>query len=515
MPDVTKTEDLNTSLKWVVKSSAFVLITLILSKALVYIYRIIIARGFGVEVYGLFSIALMISSIAIVIGAFGMERAIVRFVAFHRARKEYGKIKGVILDSLSIGIPLTSILTLLIFLSSNYISASFFHNPSLAPMLRVFILTVPLAYLSNICYCYLRANEKIILSSVINDIITNILRIILLGILIFIGFNFRAVGYSYLIAYFIVLLILIYYSQYKTSPLVNFKEKAVYNKKELFSYSWPLVFAALITTLYGTIDITIIGHYLNAYQVGLYSAALSIAVLVTTMHTIISPVIIPLLTRFYSLKNFDSIQVVSKQLYKWIILFNLPVLTIVVLFPGTFLNLMFGPEFIAAQGVLRLLAIAYFLASSGLIAYYSFDVIKKTKISLLITGSSIFVNVLLDILLVPMYGINGAGISTLISMVCYTLLSIMLGYKYLKISPFSKDLIKGIIADLVALSIIYLIRDYIKMDTLSAVILGILFIAIYFIGLIMLKAYNSNDKMILEAIEKKIGIPVQKYLWIK
>ena len=53
-------KEVNQGLKILAKSSIIVFIGIFLSKILIYIYRIIIARNFGPEVYGLFSLAIII-----------------------------------------------------------------------------------------------------------------------------------------------------------------------------------------------------------------------------------------------------------------------------------------------------------------------------------------------------------------------------------------------------------------------------------------------------------------------
>src|SRR3972149_1823388 len=81
------------SLKLLAKTSFIVLIGVIISKILGYTYRIIIARYYGPEVYGLFVLALMISGWFIAISALGFNEGILRFIPIYRGRKEIEKIK--------------------------------------------------------------------------------------------------------------------------------------------------------------------------------------------------------------------------------------------------------------------------------------------------------------------------------------------------------------------------------------------------------------------------------------
>ena len=56
-------DQIDKSLKLIAKSSFIIFISLALSKILAYLYRVVIARHFDPEVYGRFSIALMLSGL--------------------------------------------------------------------------------------------------------------------------------------------------------------------------------------------------------------------------------------------------------------------------------------------------------------------------------------------------------------------------------------------------------------------------------------------------------------------
>ena len=53
--------EINSGLKLIAKSSAIMFIGIFLSKVLTYLYRIIIARNYSPEIYGLFSLSIMIA----------------------------------------------------------------------------------------------------------------------------------------------------------------------------------------------------------------------------------------------------------------------------------------------------------------------------------------------------------------------------------------------------------------------------------------------------------------------
>ena len=86
-------KEVNQSLRFIFKSSIFVFVAVILSKLLTYLYRIVIARYFGPEVYGLFSLAMMILLFLVALSSLGLVEGVLRFVSYYRGKKDIHKIR--------------------------------------------------------------------------------------------------------------------------------------------------------------------------------------------------------------------------------------------------------------------------------------------------------------------------------------------------------------------------------------------------------------------------------------
>src|SRR3989344_5492108 len=87
-----KDEETNKSLRLIAKTSMIVFIGVMLSRILGYAYRVIVARYFGAETYGLFSLAIMVLGIFSAFASLGLAEGIVRYGAFYRARGENKKL---------------------------------------------------------------------------------------------------------------------------------------------------------------------------------------------------------------------------------------------------------------------------------------------------------------------------------------------------------------------------------------------------------------------------------------
>ena len=93
MSKETEQKELDKHLKLMAKSSVLVFLGAIFSKLFTYLYRTIIARHFGPEIYGLFSLGLMISILVMAIASLGLLDGTVRFVSFYRGKGDKKRIK--------------------------------------------------------------------------------------------------------------------------------------------------------------------------------------------------------------------------------------------------------------------------------------------------------------------------------------------------------------------------------------------------------------------------------------
>ena len=132
----TKQKEIDKGLKLLAKTSVFVFITVFLSKIFAYIYRIIVARHFGPEVYGIFSLALIIFSFFAVFSSLGLKGGILRFFSQYMSRKEYSKMNFLLKYSSTILFFTGILFAILLFYSSEFIALTFFNEPRLIIFLK-------------------------------------------------------------------------------------------------------------------------------------------------------------------------------------------------------------------------------------------------------------------------------------------------------------------------------------------------------------------------------------------
>jgi len=498
---------LGESLKILARSSIIVLITLFLSKVINYAYRVVIARFYGPEVYGLVSLALVFFSLFAVMCSYGLIDGMLRYISIFRSKKEIHKVRYIIFLSFKISLITSVISGLLLFSSAKFISVDLLHNSDLTIYLRYFSLLIPLFVFSSAFLAILRAYEYIFLNSIIQNIIQNLSKLVFLIIFSVFGWKtFSLIGSQ---SFGIILMLAFSYlffrikvskSLVKKNISINQKNEIVTN---LISYSFPMLLLGIIGSLLYWIDSFIIGYFSSVQEVGFYNAAVPIAMLFSIAPEIFLQLFFPLITKEFAQGKVDLIKELSKQVVKWIFIINLPIFLIILIFPGTIINVLFGQEFLVAENALRILSIGSFFYSISVVSNTLLLMKGRSKTILINTSIFVLFNIVFGLILVPVYGINGAAVSTTLCNIFSGILFIISSNKAVGIIPFRRKMIRITIISCIPLSITLILRQFFEINLFSLIIMGLIFLTVYILLLFITKSLDRNDLLIIKTIGDK------------
>lgn len=184
--------------------------------------------------------------------------------------------------------------------------------------------------------------------------------------------------------------------------------------KAMLRNSWPLILSGIAVTLYMRIDQIMIKDMLGEREVGLYSAAVRLSEAWYFVPVIITASLFPAIVNAKKISQ----EIYHQRLQRLCTLMTW--LAIAVALPMTFLadwmvNLLYGQHYREAGTVLAIHIWGAIFVFLGVASGVFFTVERCTRKSFYRTALGAVSNVLLNLALIPRYGINGAAIATVLS----------------------------------------------------------------------------------------------------
>lgn len=298
----------------------------------------------------------------------------------------------------------------------------------------------------------------------------------------------------------------------KILDIYNLKKYLKITKKlEYIKHLKPLVLFFMITIsirLYDQIDITMLKIMRDNNSVGLYTSASkmtrTLIPIIGSLSTIIRPELIYDIKNNLKSKIFQNIDLFLD--FNFFVGFQL----IMLLFINSkeIILLFSGEDFIQATLSMKIMLPIVMLLSIG---YFMGDILTAKnleKIPLTYNIISLLLNITLNFLLIPKYGINGASIATLTTEAFNCILKTISVKKLYKDYIFFTDNRKNyIIIGFIITLILYLIKKKIAFISgiFGILLTGTIYITVYFIILLLIK-----DKITLIYLQKFKDI--SKYL---
>ena len=188
---------------------------------------------------------------------------------------------------------------------------------------------------------------------------------------------------------------------------------------EMLNHLKPLMYfflTALAVRIYVNSDVIVIGFMKTDSDVGVYSLASKIYLIVKTIINAAVAVAIPRLSGYLGRGETDSFTYIVCKIRSLLVIVLLPATTGLFMLSYEIMYVLGGEEYIVGYKVLRVLCFALFFAVMG--NYYANAVLvplKNEKLIAIITMISAVLNLVLNIFLIPFMGIVGAAASTVIS----------------------------------------------------------------------------------------------------
>lgn len=354
------------------------------------------------------------------------------------------------------------------------------------------IIFVMVSYsLNTILLTHLLYSDKRMLNSVL--LLTSVIAKLVFTYILtrIIGKTIIAIFISHSVTDFMVGLIAIFSS----SLMKHIKIKA-FSKvmlKSLVSFGYPLMGLSLAMIILNMSDRYIIKYFYGSKEVGLYTTNYAISSAIFTMIMFgLSRGIYPKILQAWNDKNYD---VAEKKLGvggKYYIMIALPAAIGIFMLSAPIASICLGPKYFEARNVIGIVSIAMFFY--GLSEYFNRGwELKANTFPILINCSiAASINIILNLIFIPIYGYMVAAYSTLIAYIVYVIISWLRGNENMRFRVDKKSL-WNILLSCCIMVIIVLAFDYLFLINLIGLVIVIPLAAIGYFATLFLTGEIKNE----------------------
>ena len=280
--------------------------------------------------------------------------------------------------------------------------------------------------------------------------------------------------------------------------------------KSLFAYGFWIFLISTGSLAFSYTDTIFIGYFMTNGDVGVYRTAFQFTSAAAFITAAIAPTLTPKISRWSKDNEWEKIVYpVSRG-----ITFGL-ILAVPVLFGGIFLadkllHYFYGADFAAGAAACCILFAVQIVSVFTTFLGTALSASDHAKQSFYATATAAVVNIILNCIFIPILGINGAAISTLIS---YSLNAVLIAYflrRYISIRIEKRPIFHIIISAAVMGIFVFIYTLFVPLDN---VILTLIPVAVgAFIYFFLLFKIDRGIRDEIAGMVKTFGIPWPKWL---
>jgi O-antigen/teichoic acid export membrane protein len=443
--DVTTAADVvvDAELNAVAQGAGLALCGRVVGNVLRYGSHLLIARLLGVEAFGVFVLGVAVYQWMEMCAGLGLPQGVVRYVSIYQRGQDHQRLKGVLRDvwrlTLGVGIGLG----LLLYLTAPLLAQGIFSEPRLTDVLRIFALGLPFGAAGLVVAMATTGFQTTRYLVYIREFFQPLAYIAWLIVFYLVGFGLSGVAGAWSLAGVLTFLLSLHFLREVFPAMRERSVRPLSQRWPLLRFSLPLWLAGMSGFTLMWADTFMLGYFRAASEVGLYRAAAQTALLLTIALTALNTIFSPKIAALYHGGEIEKLARLFKTTARWSFSLTLPGF-ILLMAAGEEVLSLFGPEFSGAWIPLVILAGAQLInAATGSVGFL-LSMTGKSYHYLVGELVLMGVNILLNALLIPRWGLLGAALATGASIAGVNLLRLLQVYRLLRFHPYDRSYLKSL-----------------------------------------------------------------------
>jgi O-antigen/teichoic acid export membrane protein len=484
------------------KGAAIMGIGNIAATFLKYGTNLLIQRGYGAALYGLYSISFSLVTLVASILDLGLDNAMIRYLAIYRSKKRVNSIRGLAIfcTFLAGGIGILGAVALLLFAPW---LAALRNEPQLIVLLRIMAPMIPLLCMQVVWLGGLQGFKAFKWRVLAERFIPSIMLLVLISVMLIFNRTLEGVALATVISTFVSAILSLYFL-WRLVSRNRMQEPAHYEIATWLGFGIPNFLTTITEVVIESLDMLLLTFFaITDIAIGQYAAGEKISGVILMPLISLNAMFAPTIAELYYNGERRKLMTMFQIVTKWTIIFSFPIFLIATLFSKPLLSLS-GRAFAEAWPLLVILALGSMVNTGTGCVGYMLLMTGHQKLSLVDSLLAVIMNVLLGIFLTSHYGVMGTAVATTLTMTVVNLLKLLQVRLLLKMQPYRWDTLKplgaGLLGGVLTGLLLFWLRDA---HTLIQLSLIPFFLACYG-GLIVLFKISPEDRIVVDALRKKL-----------
>lgn len=375
--------------------------------------RMVLGKELGPSGLGVYTLVFTIYMFGMQFAAFGFGAALTNYIA--KYKDDASKIKEYTSSGVVGSIASGTIMGILLYSFSEYISVSFFHNPEMVTLLKIAAVCFPFIAIQKATLGALNGLRKMNHFAMINILQNTLIFLISIFLVLFLKMKVIGAVVGFVIPTIVIGIVSLFYIK-KSFSLPS---RTVLGSilREITWFGFYVVLGNSISTINTQVGSLLIGRFMSETDVGYYATAVIIMQGITLLPSAVQAVTTPAIAKYYGKKEYSNIKKLVKNTMIKIFIVEFLFLIFLTMFGKYIIIILFSEEFAPTYVPMLVLSIGYLIYAPWVSVGTIFASIGKVNLSFKLNGFCAILNTILNLLLIPKFGLIGAASATTFSLI--------------------------------------------------------------------------------------------------
>ncbi|MFC6795391.1 flippase [Halobaculum halobium] len=449
--------------------------------------------------FGIVSIGMTLMTIVATVVLAGLHTGVGRYIPRSDTPRERN---GVIISALHIVIPLSVVAAVVLAVFSTPLAEALLNDQKLRWVIIAFAVGVPFNTVVRFANGTIQGSQEVLPRVYLQNIGIPGARFVFLGIAVLFGLGLSGVVAATVGAY----VALSGYALWVISRSLSSIRTTGYDPahRELLSFSIPLLITSAMLLVFSEIDTLMLGYFASSGTVGDYKVVYPLAMLLLIVLRSFQFLFMPQISERHADDDLAGAVEAYASVTKWVFVATVPVFLVLISAPKQIIILLFGAEYTGGTLALIVLCVGFVTHTAVGPNGTTLTSIGRTRTIMYDNIVVAAINVILNFLLIPRYGILGAAIATAVAYVGINILYSAQLFRALGILPFPGSAIRLYLFSLISAAAV-LWTWFIDAATVRLIVAAVALL-LFPVAVVRLGGISVREVELLEQVGQRIGL---------